>query len=67
LKDLVSEELCSQAASEVYFGKFLSSKRHNSHKIQAIKLKNFPNYTSEAAVQHSSSETTEQNFMKLGR
>jgi prolyl-tRNA synthetase len=29
---VVSEELCSQAASEVYFGKFLSSKRHNSHK-----------------------------------
>ena len=28
-----SEELCWQAASEVYFGKFLSSKGHNSHKI----------------------------------
>jgi hypothetical protein len=25
------------------------------------------NYISEAACQHNSSETTEQNFMKLGR
>ena len=32
---VVSEELCWQAASEVYFGKLLSSKGHtcNSHKI----------------------------------
>ena len=29
--------------------------------------RNFPKYTSEAACQHNSSETTEQNFMKLGR
>jgi hypothetical protein len=35
---VVAEELCWQAASEVYFGKFLSSKGHNSHKIQAIKI-----------------------------
>jgi hypothetical protein len=56
---VVSEELCRQAASVVNFGKFLSSKGHNS--------KNFPKYASEAACQHNSSETTEQNFMKLGR
>jgi hypothetical protein len=30
---VVSEELCWQAASEVYFGEFLSSKGHNSHQI----------------------------------
>jgi hypothetical protein len=30
---VVSKELCWQAASEVYFGKFLSSKGHNSHNI----------------------------------
>jgi hypothetical protein len=30
---VVSEELYWQAASEVYFGKLLSSKGHNSHKI----------------------------------
>ena len=30
---VVSEELHWQAASEVYLGKFLSSKVHNSHKI----------------------------------
>jgi hypothetical protein len=34
---VVSEELPIQAASVVYFGKFLSSKGHNSHKIQEIK------------------------------
>ena len=34
---VVSEELRRQAASVVNFGKFLSSKGHNSHKIQAIK------------------------------
>jgi hypothetical protein len=32
-----------------------------------FELKTFPKYTSEAACQHNSSETTEQNFMKLGR
>ena len=32
-----------------------------------FKLRNFPKYTSEAACQHNCSETTEQNFMKLGR
>jgi hypothetical protein len=32
-----------------------------------FELKNFPKYTSEAASQHNSSETTEQNFMKLGK
>ena len=35
---VVSEELCWQAASVVNFGKFLSSKGHNSHKIQEIKI-----------------------------
>ena len=32
-----------------------------------FELKNFPKYTPEAACQRNSSETTEQNFMKLGR
>ena len=32
-----------------------------------FELRNFPKYTSEAPCQHNSSETTEQNFMKLGR
>jgi hypothetical protein len=32
-----------------------------------FELRNFLKYTSEAACQHNSSETTEQNFMKLGR
>jgi hypothetical protein len=32
-----------------------------------FELKKFPKYTSEAACQCNSSETTEQNFMKLGR
>jgi hypothetical protein len=32
-----------------------------------FELKNFPKYTSEAACQRNSSQTTEQNFMKLGR
>jgi hypothetical protein len=42
---VVSEELCWQAASVVNFGKFLSSKGHNSHKIQAIKIPgNMHNY-----------------------
>jgi hypothetical protein len=35
---VVSEEMPRQAASVVYFGKFLSSKGHNSHKIQEIKI-----------------------------
>jgi len=35
---VVSEELPCQAASVVYFGKFLSSKGHNSHKIQEITM-----------------------------
>ena len=35
---VVSEKLRWQAASVVNFGKFLSSKGHNSHKIQAIKI-----------------------------
>jgi hypothetical protein len=30
-----------------------------------FELKNFPKYTSEAACQCNSSETTKQNFMKL--
>jgi hypothetical protein len=30
-----------------------------------FELKNFPKYTSEAAYQHNTSETTEHNFMKL--
>ena len=32
-----------------------------------FELKYFPKYTSEAACQRNSSDTTEQNFMKLGR
>jgi hypothetical protein len=32
-----------------------------------FELRNFPKFTTEAACQHNSSETTEQNFMKLGR
>jgi hypothetical protein len=32
-----------------------------------FELRNFPKFTTEAACQRSSSETTEQNFMKLGR
>jgi hypothetical protein len=32
-----------------------------------FQLRNFPKYTSEAACQCNSSETTKQNFMKLGR
>jgi hypothetical protein len=35
---VVSEELHWQAASVVNFGKFLSSKGHNSNKIQEIKI-----------------------------
>ena len=35
---VVSEELRWQAASVVNFGKFLSSKGHNSQKIQAIEI-----------------------------
>jgi hypothetical protein len=35
---VVVEELCWQAASVVNFGKFLSSKGHNSHKSQVIKI-----------------------------
>ena len=35
---VVSEELRWQATSVVNFGKFLSSKGHNSHKIQEIKM-----------------------------
>jgi hypothetical protein len=35
---VVSEELRWQAASVVNFAKFLSSKRHNSHNIQAINI-----------------------------
>jgi hypothetical protein len=32
-----------------------------------FELNNFPKYTSEAACQRNSSETTKQNFLKLGR
>ena len=32
-----------------------------------FELRNFPKFTAEAACQRNSSETTEQNFMKLGR
>jgi hypothetical protein len=32
-----------------------------------FQLRNFPKFTTEAACQRNSSETTEQNFMKLGR
>ena len=32
-----------------------------------FELTNFPKFTTEAACQHNSSETIEQNFMKLGR
>jgi hypothetical protein len=32
-----------------------------------FELRNFPKFTTEAACQRNSSETTEQNFMKLGR
>ena len=35
---VVSQELIWQAASVVNVGKFLSSKEHNSYKIQAIKI-----------------------------
>ena len=42
---VVSEELCWQAASEVYLGKFFSSKGHNSHKFRGSKLPgNMHNY-----------------------
>jgi hypothetical protein len=34
--------------------------------VMPLELKFFPKYTSEAACQRNSSETTEQNFMKLG-
>ena len=32
-----------------------------------FELRNFPKFTTEAARQHNSPETTKQNFMKLGR
>jgi hypothetical protein len=32
-----------------------------------FELRNFSKFTTEAACQHNSSETTEQNFMNLGR
>jgi hypothetical protein len=32
-----------------------------------FELRNFPKFTTEAACQHNSSETIEQNFMKLGK
>jgi hypothetical protein len=32
-----------------------------------FELRNFPKFTTEAACQRNSSETTEQNFMKLSR
>jgi hypothetical protein len=32
-----------------------------------FEIRKFPKFTTEAACQHNSSETTEQNFMKLGR
>jgi hypothetical protein len=32
-----------------------------------FELRNFPKFTTEAVCQHNSSETTEQNFMKLSR
>ena len=32
-----------------------------------FELRNFPKFTTEAACQRNFSETTEQNFMKLGR
>jgi hypothetical protein len=32
-----------------------------------FELRNFPKFTTEAVCQRNSSETTEQNFMKLGR
>jgi hypothetical protein len=35
--------------------------------ICPFELRKFPKYTSEAALQRNSIETTEQNFMKLGR
>jgi hypothetical protein len=35
--------------------------------ICPFELRNFPKFTTEAACQCNSSETTEQNFMKLGR
>ena len=42
---VVSEELHWQAASEVYLGKFWSSKGHNSHKIRGSKFPgNMHNY-----------------------
>jgi hypothetical protein len=69
------------AASVVNFEKFLSSKRHNSHKIQEIKiswqyaqlhmvslqLTKFHEILFSSFRGVNSSETTEQNFMKLGR
>jgi hypothetical protein len=45
---------------------FCSSKINGLVMKTPLNLK-FPKYTSEAACQHNSSETTEQNFMKLGR
>jgi hypothetical protein len=33
----------------------------------SFELRNFPKFTTEAACQRNSSETAEQNFMKLGR
>jgi hypothetical protein len=38
-----------------------------SSKINGLVMKNFFQGNSEAACQHNSSETIEQNFMKLGR
>ena len=32
-----------------------------------FEIRNFPKFTTEAACQRNSSETTEQNFLKLGR
>jgi hypothetical protein len=42
-------------------------RRFDMWELCPFELRNFPKYTSEAACQHNSSETTEQNFMKLGR
>jgi hypothetical protein len=47
---------------------YCHSKVPHSRKLLSLCSNDFKgNYTSEAACQHNSSETTEQNFMKLGR
>jgi hypothetical protein len=70
---VVLEELRWQAASVVNFRKFLTPYVvvHITRKIcgsyAPLNLKIFQKFTTEAACQRNSSETTEQNLMNLGR